>query len=555
MIELVNVSKYYPTDFGRHYVFRDVSLVLPLDKSVAVLGPNGAGKSTFLRLLGGADMPSEGRIIKTGRISPPMGLTPGIQPSLTASENARFAGRIYGMTRDEIDDTIEYVRNLANIGKFFDMPVSSYSAGMKQRVAFAINMSMTFDYYLFDEIGAGGDKDFRKITQAMVKERLKTSKFIIASHRRDELLDICDSGIVIQNGELTFYDDIQDALIAYGDTDDVPDKPVKRRNRRRNQDGSEDPAGDSLSVFADSEAAPAVELDPEAVERSRVQLEKLRALREIKQQKRNKRRRLVEAAQAMGAEAAGEQTDPDQALPDADTESREERLERLREERTLARQLRAHNRKAEKLLATVAPPETIAQTLADEISPSPELQDPGGIAAVAEAVNVEAGTPPPDEPASSRKRERKLAKAKRNGVTATPDAQPPLILTPPGPDTADAQDRLRQAFLLQESAQVKSARAARLLLQHVIDRNNETAAAALAGRAALVAVAQQSAAQEAARARTLLESLLPEQDDEQPATSRKSKKKIKRTRRTARESLPAGEPHDTPVEQPAATDL
>ena len=67
MIELINVSKYYMTDFGRHYVFRNVSLRLPLDKSVAVIGPNGAGKSTFLRLLGGADIPSEGRILKTGR--------------------------------------------------------------------------------------------------------------------------------------------------------------------------------------------------------------------------------------------------------------------------------------------------------------------------------------------------------------------------------------------------------------------------------------------------------------------------------------------------------
>ena len=158
MIELINVSKYYPTDFGRHYVFRNVSLKLPLDKSVGVIGPNGAGKSTFLRLLGGGDIPSEGKILRTGRISPPMGLTPGLQASLNGVENARFAGRIYGMDRDEIANLIDYVRETANIGKFFDMPVGTYSAGMKQRVGFAINMSMTFDYYLFDEIGAGGDR-------------------------------------------------------------------------------------------------------------------------------------------------------------------------------------------------------------------------------------------------------------------------------------------------------------------------------------------------------------------------------------------------------------
>ena len=232
MIELINVSKYYMTDFGRHYVFRNVSLRLPLDKSVAVIGPNGAGKSTFLRLLGGADIPSEGRILKTGRISPPMGLTPGLQSTLTAAENARFAGRIYGMSRDEIAKLIDFVRELSKIGKFFDMPVGTYSAGMKQRVAFAINMSMTFDYYLFDEVGAGGDREFRKSAKVLIEDRLKTSKFIIASHRRDELLDICDSGIVIRDGTLTFFDDIKDALASYNTEDDDAEEDERQQQRR-----------------------------------------------------------------------------------------------------------------------------------------------------------------------------------------------------------------------------------------------------------------------------------------------------------------------------------
>ena len=240
MIELINVSKYYPTDFGRHYVFRNVSLKLPLDKSVGVIGPNGAGKSTFLRLLGGADIPSEGKILRTGRISPPMGLTPGLQASLNGVENARFAGRIYGMDRDEIAGLIDYVRETANIGKFFDMPVGTYSAGMKQRVAFAINMSMTFDYYLFDEIGAGGDREFRRTGNAMIAERLKTSNFIIASHRTDELLDLCESGIVIKDGTLTFYDDITDALAAYNtDDDEDEERLTKRATRRARRSGAE----------------------------------------------------------------------------------------------------------------------------------------------------------------------------------------------------------------------------------------------------------------------------------------------------------------------------
>ena len=234
MIRLIDVTKYYMTDFGRHYVFRDVTLDLPLDKSVGVIGPNGAGKSTFLRLIAGADIPSSGTILRSGKISPPMGLTPGLQASLNGTENARFAGRIYGMSRDEINDMTEYVRELADIGNYFDMPVSTYSAGMRQRVSFAINMSMQFDYYLFDEISAGGDREFRKTARALVQERLQTSKFIMTSHSTSELLELCQAGIVIQNGELTYFDDINDAAAFYGD--DEPKEDRKRRNRRGSGD-------------------------------------------------------------------------------------------------------------------------------------------------------------------------------------------------------------------------------------------------------------------------------------------------------------------------------
>lgn len=218
MIELINVTKYYPTEYGRHYVFRNVNLTLPLDKSVGVVGPNGAGKSTFLGLIAGADIPNEGRIVRSGRISPPMGLTPGLLTTLTGSENTRFACRIHGMSRKEMDETVASVEKLADIGKYFDMPVRTYSSGMRQRVGFAISMSLKYDYYLFDEIGAGGDRKFREVSQRMVKERLANSKFIITSHRLDELIDLCQAGIVIMNGELRYFDDIKDAMTFYGET-------------------------------------------------------------------------------------------------------------------------------------------------------------------------------------------------------------------------------------------------------------------------------------------------------------------------------------------------
>ena len=241
MMKLINVSKYFMTPIGRHYLFRNVDLELPLDRNVGVIGPNGAGKSTFLRLLGGADTPSSGTIVKSGRISPPMGLTPGLQSSLSARENVRFAGRIYGLEKPEIDEMMNYVRDLARIGHYFDMPVHTYSAGMKQRVAFGINMSMHFDYYLFDEISAGGDREFRKTAKAMVAERLRTSRFIMTSHDIGELLELCNAGIVIKDGALTYFDDIKDAARFYGEDDSVgKQKKAKSRLQKSDTEGKDD---------------------------------------------------------------------------------------------------------------------------------------------------------------------------------------------------------------------------------------------------------------------------------------------------------------------------
>lgn len=241
MIELINAGKFYYTEFGKHWIFRDVTLTLGFDKSVAVIGPNGAGKSTFLRLIAGADIPSEGQIIRTGRISPPMGLTPSIQAALSGAENARFAGRIYGLSRDEIDDLIDTVRETSDIGQYFDMPVANYSAGMRQRVSFAINISLHFDFYIFDEITAAGDREFRKFSTAKVRERLETSKFIIASHRTDELIDLCDAAILIADGQLRYFDDVEEALDTYRvDDDDEASDTRKRRRSRRRPRGAED---------------------------------------------------------------------------------------------------------------------------------------------------------------------------------------------------------------------------------------------------------------------------------------------------------------------------
>jgi len=217
MIQFINATKYYPTAFGRHYVFRDVSLTIPEKVNIGIVGGNGAGKSTLMRLIAGVDILSAGQIVRTGRISWPLGLTAGLQAKMTGKENARFVCRIHGLFGEAIDRQLEQIRELSGIGKFFDMPVKTYSSGMRARLTFSISMMFDFDYYLFDELGAVGDRNFRKTSKTILNEKRRNSNFIMVSHHVAELLEFCEAGILVRNGALSYFADIREALVEYGE--------------------------------------------------------------------------------------------------------------------------------------------------------------------------------------------------------------------------------------------------------------------------------------------------------------------------------------------------
>jgi capsular polysaccharide transport system ATP-binding protein len=218
MIRFEGVNKYYPTKQGRHYVFKDVNIVLPTDVNIGILGPNGVGKSTLVRMMGGADYPNSGQIITDKNVSWPLGLQGGLQGSMTGRENVRFVARIHGYKHSKyIEDK---VADFAEIGAYFDEPVKSYSSGMRSRVTFGLTMSFDFDFdvLLIDEIRAVGDKNFKQKSSEMLKNKLNTTKLIMVSHSMRELKKYCQAGIVIKNKSLLFYPKIEDAIEQYEET-------------------------------------------------------------------------------------------------------------------------------------------------------------------------------------------------------------------------------------------------------------------------------------------------------------------------------------------------
>lgn len=215
MIHFNNVSKYYATKQGRHYVLKNVDLELPTDRNIAVLGPNGVGKSTLIRMLGGADFPNKGQISSNQKISWPLGLQGGLQGTMSGRENVRFVARIHGYKNTQQIE--QQVDDFAEIGKFFNEPVKTYSSGMKARVAFGLTMAFDFDFdvLLVDELGAVGDANFRHKSEALLKAKFKQTKLIMVSHSMTELRKNCQAGLVIIDQNLRFHANIESAIEEY----------------------------------------------------------------------------------------------------------------------------------------------------------------------------------------------------------------------------------------------------------------------------------------------------------------------------------------------------
>lgn len=215
MIKIENLTKSYRTPKGRHYVFKDLNVELPSGKSVALIGRNGAGKSTLLRVIGGIDRADSGRVQTNKTISWPVGLAGGFQGSLTGRENVKFVARLYA-TPEELREKVAFVEEFAELGKYFDMPIKTYSSGMKSRLGFGLSMAFKFDYYLVDEVTAVGDARFKQKCADLFKARHKEASFLMVSHSLGSLKEFCDVALFIgRDNVVKYFESVDEAIATY----------------------------------------------------------------------------------------------------------------------------------------------------------------------------------------------------------------------------------------------------------------------------------------------------------------------------------------------------
>jgi len=145
-------------------------------------------------------------------VSWPIGFGGAFQSSLTGADNARFIARIY---RKPLGHMLGMVEDFASLGEYYHMPVKTYSSGMKARLAFAVSLAIEFDCYIVDEVTAVGDASFRDRCAAALRARREHGTLIMVSHDPHTLREHCESGGMLQDGHLQFYDTIEETIAAY----------------------------------------------------------------------------------------------------------------------------------------------------------------------------------------------------------------------------------------------------------------------------------------------------------------------------------------------------
>ena len=212
MIQFSNVLKYYKTGHHLKVVLNDVSTTFQRGYSYGLLGVNGAGKSTLLRVAAGSELPNSGRVVRTVRVSWPLGFLGGFHPQVSGRENVKFVARMYG---EDIHRVCSFVEDFSELGDYLEVPVMTYSTGMVARLAFALSMAIEFECYLIDEITGVGDVRFQKRCEDAFADRTKKADLILASHSMSTIKTYCSRGAVLVDGHLLMFDEVDRAIEVY----------------------------------------------------------------------------------------------------------------------------------------------------------------------------------------------------------------------------------------------------------------------------------------------------------------------------------------------------
>ncbi|HMB39141.1 MAG TPA: ABC transporter ATP-binding protein [Wenzhouxiangellaceae bacterium] len=201
---------------GGTRVLDEISFEVRAGESMGIVGANGAGKSTLLKMITGVLAPSSGSIEVNGSISALLELGAGFQPEYTGMENLRMNAGFLGLSRDQIDASLDDILAFADIGKAIDEPIKHYSSGMVVRLGFAIVASVRPDLLITDEVLAVGDESFQKKCIRWVEDYLAGGgTLLMVSHNMYQVQKLCRQAVWLHEGSARAIGDVFDVTQAY----------------------------------------------------------------------------------------------------------------------------------------------------------------------------------------------------------------------------------------------------------------------------------------------------------------------------------------------------
>lgn len=214
------------------WALKDINLKIYDGEVVGILGHNGAGKSTLLRIVAQTMIPTTGQVSVRGRVTPLLSMGLGFHPELTGKENIYHNTSFYGWTRSTTDEMYPDIVSFSELEQFIDVPVKSYSTGMRLRLGFSIAVHLDPDILVIDEVLSAGDKDFRQKSQTKMLELIQSGKTVLlTSHNLSLIKKLCDKAILLSKGTIEAQGKTEHVVQVYKDGKAHTQKQVSNRVR------------------------------------------------------------------------------------------------------------------------------------------------------------------------------------------------------------------------------------------------------------------------------------------------------------------------------------
>ncbi len=198
------------------WALREVSLAVDPGEAVGLIGRNGSGKTTLLKLVAGILKPTAGRVAVGGRVGSLLELGAGFHPEFTGRENVFLNGSILGLRRRTIRRYLDEIVAFAELERFIDLPVRTYSSGMVMRLGFAVAAHLEADVLLLDEVLAVGDEEFqRKCFGKVFELKRRGTTIVFVSHDAAAVERLCSRGVLLRQGRVEVDGPVREVIARY----------------------------------------------------------------------------------------------------------------------------------------------------------------------------------------------------------------------------------------------------------------------------------------------------------------------------------------------------